>query len=194
MKTFKEFLLEANKTYAIRIKVAGDLPENFEANLKDCMGKYESISVKKVGATPIQEHPHEFPRLKNKEVTIYDVEAQYPMPFAVIEQVLAEKFGMAQDHIRVKLPTDQTEIEVEVPETARLDDVEYKDAPDQEVKYGDKYNMTMFKELMSMRSEDHKPEGATGEVYTMPEDENNKSPIHTGTGIENGSAGSLPKK
>ena len=43
MKTFKEFLLEANKTYAIRIKVAGDLPENFEANLKDCMGKYESI-------------------------------------------------------------------------------------------------------------------------------------------------------
>ena len=115
MKTFKEFLLEANKTYAIRIKVAGDLPENFEANLKDCIGKYESISVKKVGATPIQEHPHEFPRLKNKEVTIYDVEAQYPMPFAVIEQVLAEKFGMAQDHIRVKLPTDQTEIEVEVP-------------------------------------------------------------------------------
>ena len=68
MKTFKEFLLEANKTYAIRIKVAGDLPENFEANLKDCMGKYESISVKKVGATPIQEHPQEFPRLKNKEV------------------------------------------------------------------------------------------------------------------------------
>ena len=42
MKTFKEFLLEANKTYAIRIKVAGDLPENFEANLKDCMEKYFS--------------------------------------------------------------------------------------------------------------------------------------------------------
>ena len=48
MKTFKEFLAEANKIYAARIKVAGELPEGFEAKLKDLMGKYETLSVKKV--------------------------------------------------------------------------------------------------------------------------------------------------
>ena len=195
MKTFKEFLSESNKVYAVRIKIAGDLPEAFDAGLKDCMSKYETISVKKVGATPIQEHPHEFPRLKNQEVTIYDVECSYPVGFQMLEQVLAEKFGMAQDHIKVKHPADQTEIPVETPDAARLNDLEFKDAPDAVgTLFGDEYNMNMFKELMKTRNEDVKPEGAKGEAYTMPEDDKNKSPIHTGTGIENGSASSLPKK
>jgi hypothetical protein len=195
MKTFKEFLAEATKVYAARIKVAGELPEGFEAKLKDLMGKYETLSVKKVGATPIQEHPHEFPRLKNKEVTIYDVEAAYPMQFAVLEQVLQETFGIPQDHLKVKLPTDQTEDPVEMPEEARLNDLEFKDAGEPEVKFGDKYNMTMFKELMTDRKDSGRPvpEKATGKPYEMPVDEKNKIGIHSkGTGTEtwSGSAGS----
>ena len=34
MKTFKEYLAEAVKTYQARIKIAGELPENFESKLK----------------------------------------------------------------------------------------------------------------------------------------------------------------
>ena len=30
MKTLKEYLTEAKKTYAVRVKIAGDLPESFD--------------------------------------------------------------------------------------------------------------------------------------------------------------------
>ena len=42
MKTFKEYLAEAVKTYQARIKIAGELPENFETKLKNYMTKYET--------------------------------------------------------------------------------------------------------------------------------------------------------
>jgi hypothetical protein len=35
MKTFKEYLTESKKVYNFKIKVAGDLPEDFEKNLKE---------------------------------------------------------------------------------------------------------------------------------------------------------------
>ena len=110
MKTFKEYLTEAQKTYMVRIKVAGELPEGFESNLKSYMEKFQTVSFKKVASTPIQEHPHEFPRIKNKEVAIYDVETSYPISFPQLEGVLAEQFGISLDHVKVKHPADVTEI------------------------------------------------------------------------------------
>ena len=43
MKTFKELLAESTKTYAVRVKIAGDLPEGFEAKFKDYITKYETV-------------------------------------------------------------------------------------------------------------------------------------------------------
>jgi len=34
MKTFKEYLTESKKVYSFKIKVAGEVPEKFEENLK----------------------------------------------------------------------------------------------------------------------------------------------------------------
>ena len=45
MKTFKEYLAEAVKTYQARIKIAGELPENFESKLKTMMTKYETVRI-----------------------------------------------------------------------------------------------------------------------------------------------------
>ena len=44
MKTFKEYLTEAQKTNSVRIKEAGELPENFEKDLKEYMTHYETVS------------------------------------------------------------------------------------------------------------------------------------------------------
>ncbi len=152
MKTFKEYLAESKKTYQARIKIAGELPENFEANLKNYMDKYETLEFKKVASTPVQEHPHEFTRLKNVEVSIFDVETDYPIGYQQLESVLKDEFGIAGDHIRVKHPTDPTEIKPEEKEyEPKLTDAEYKDdtAEDKPL-FGDEYNMTMFKELMTV--------------------------------------------
>ena len=59
MKTFKEYLAEAVKTYMARIKVAGELPENFETNLKNYMTKYETIEFKKRAQKVVNDY-HKF--------------------------------------------------------------------------------------------------------------------------------------
>jgi len=180
MKTFKEFLTESVKTYAVRIKVAGELPESFENKLKTMMGKYEVSSFKKVASTPIQEHPHEFPRIKNKEVHIFDIEAMYPMIFPQLEQSISEMFGVPQNHIKVKHPADPTETEPkeETEYVSKLSDSEYTDDTSiGKPLFGDEYNMSLFKELVDARK-DSQREGTQGDgkIVDMGAEET-KSPI-----------------
>ena len=172
MKTFRELLAESTKTYAVRVKIAGDLPEAFEKKFKDYMTKYEVVEFKKVGSTPVQEHPHEFPRIKNKEAAIYDVETSYPMSFPQLEGVLAEQFGLSLDHVKVKHPADVTEImpDDEGEYESKLMDNEYKDSPKTEPTFGDEYNMSLFKELMKERSEQSATQEA-GKLISMGDEQ-----------------------
>lgn len=180
MKTFKEFLTESIKTYAVRIKVAGELPESFETKLKTMMGKYEVSSFKKVATTPIQEHPHEFPRLKNEEVHIFDVESMYPMIFPQLEQLISEMFGMSPSYIKVKHPADPTETEPkeETEYVSKLSDNEYKDDTSIEKPlFGDEYNMSLFKEIMDARkTNDREGTQGDGKIIDMGAGDT-KSPI-----------------
>ena len=175
MKTFKEFLAESHKTYMARVKVAGELPKSFESKLKEMMVKYDTVSFKKVGSTPIQEHPHEFPRLKNQEVAIFDIEAHYPMSHQMLEQLISETFGIPQDHVKVKHPADPTETD-EQPEgeyKSKLEDSEYKDDTSiSKPMYGDEYNMSLFKELMKSRKDsDREDVQGEGKVVDMGADD-----------------------
>jgi len=180
MKTFKAFLAESTKSYQVRIKVAGELPEGFESKLKDMMKKYETVSFKKTATTPIQEHPHEFPRIKNKEVSIYDAEAMYPMSFPQIEQVISEQFGIPQDHIRVKHPADPTEETPQEAQGSKLEDPDYKDDTSvSEPLYGDEYNMSLFKELLKTRKESEREDvQGDGKLAEMGK-EDTASPVPT---------------
>tara|TARA_A100000164_G_scaffold368738_1_gene392340 strand:- start:515 stop:1120 length:606 start_codon:yes stop_codon:yes gene_type:complete len=201
MKTFKEYLSESTKTYAVRVKIAGELPEGFDAKFKDYMAKYETVEFKKVGTTPVQEHPHEFPRIKNQEVTIYDIEASYPMSFQQLETTLADQFGISFHNLKVKHPNDPTEEmkdEDKVYEP-KLQDAEYKDSPKADKPLlGDEYNMSLFKELMKTRSEQSATQEA-GSLVSMGEE--NPQAVMSGDaevpkmhGDSKYSAGSLPKK
>jgi len=180
MKTFKEYLAESVKTYQARIKIAGDLPENFEKNLKDFVGKYEVVDFKKTASTPVQEHPHEFPRLKNQEVTMFDLETAYPVGYQQLESVLKDEFGLAGDHIRVKHPTDPTEIKPEEKEyEPKLTDADYKDDTKADKPlFGDEYNMSMFKELMTARKDEETHQGE-GKIVEPAEDKP-KDQFHKG--------------
>ncbi len=201
MKTFKEYLAENTKTYSVRVKIAGEVPENFDKRFKDYMTKYETIEFKKIGTTPVQEHPHEFPRIKNQEVTIYDIEASYPMSFQQLESTLADEFGISLHNLKVKHPNDPTE-EMQDDEAVyepKLQDSEYKDSPKADTPLsGDEYNMTLFKELMKTRSEQSATQDA-GKLVSMGEE--NTQAVMSGDaevpkmhGDAKYSASSLPKK
>ena len=79
MKTFKEYLAESQKTYDFRIKIAGDVDAKIEKSMKTALEKFGFESYKKQGKSVVQEHPLDFPQLKNEALNIYDTSLNYPI-------------------------------------------------------------------------------------------------------------------
>jgi len=79
MKTLKEYLAESKKVYSFKVKVAGELPENFQKNLKSQLGEYGVMTLEKLATTPIQATPLDFPEMSNCEVHVFEVVCEYPV-------------------------------------------------------------------------------------------------------------------
>ena len=73
MKTLKEYLTESKKVYSFKIKVAGELPESFQENLKTSLERCKVAKLEKISTTPIQSLPLDFPTMSNCEVHIFEV-------------------------------------------------------------------------------------------------------------------------
>ena len=153
MKTFKEYLIESRKTYDFRIKIAGDLEAGVEKTMKTALEKFGVESYKKQGKSVVQEHPLDFPELKNEALNIFDTSLNYPINAEGLRDYLGDYLGINYTHLKVRKPNEPTE-EYQAPKEGayetRLTDAEYKDAPKikGEEHYGDQYNMSMLKALM----------------------------------------------
>lgn len=90
MKSFSQYLTESKKTYAFKIKVAGDLTEDFNQKLKGALEKFKVTSISNGKRTPIQNVPLDFPTLKNTNVTIFDLEISYPTTSEVLENYISQ--------------------------------------------------------------------------------------------------------
>ena len=153
MKSFKEYLTESKKTYDFRIKIAGDLPEGADSMMKTALEKYGVENYKKLSKTMVQEHPLDFPQLKNISVNVFEASLNYPTTQEVLRDYLCDYLDINHNNLKVKKPGEPTE---EYQETkseeyeTKLTDSEYKDAPDHKAEdhYGDAYNMSMLKALM----------------------------------------------
>jgi hypothetical protein len=189
MKTFKEYLQEnaQGKKYPFRVKVAGDFTTEQEAKMKSMMDRYKVDSFKKVGTTPIQELPLDFPQVKNCEVTIYEVVVDYPTTQQELTEYLSSGLGVSKQNLVVRRPGEPLEeYQHEEPkrEGALLNDPDYKEAgsPKFEDYYGDKYNSGFVKELNDIlklqrkaRGEEIPTEGAA--TYNIDSPQNNKAPL-----------------
>ena len=153
MKTFKEYLAESQKTYDFRIKIAGDVDAKIEKSMKTALEKFGVESYKKQGKSVVQEHPLDFPQLKNEALNIYDTSLNYPINAEGLRDYLRDYLDIDFSHLKVRKPGEPTEQYQEPKDETyetRLTDAEYKDAPKikGEEYYGDKYNMSMLKALM----------------------------------------------
>ncbi len=90
MKSFTQYLTESKKTYAFKVKVAGDLAEDFNDKLKGALEKFAIVNMSKGKRTPIQDAPLDFPAMKNTNVTIYDLEITYPTTSEVLENYISQ--------------------------------------------------------------------------------------------------------
>jgi hypothetical protein len=167
MKTFKEYLAESKKVYSFKVKVAGELPENFQEGLKTRLGRCGVMTFEKQGTTPVQALPIDFPQLKNCEVHIFEVICEYP----VISSEIANEvhmMGLQMTHVKVKNSADPTEEEQALignllSDSALLDDPNYKEAGKVKVKeyFGPDFNKGFLKDLEKVSKQKQKEGGPT---------------------------------
>ena len=188
-KTFKDYLSEsvAAKKHDFRVKVAGEFTLEQEAKLKSMLERFQVDAFKKVGVTPIQQFPLDFPQVKNCEVSIFEVTLEYPTTQQELTEYLTQGLSVSKQNLVVRRPNEPSEeYQHEEPkrEGALLNDPDYKEAgsPQFEDYYGDKYNSGFVKELNDILKLQRK---ARGEVIPNGDDgktlsdipQQNKSPM-----------------
>jgi hypothetical protein len=162
MKTFKDYLTESKKVYSFKVKVAGDVPENFQDNLKKCLEKYQVVTFDKM-TTPIQETPMDFPEVTNRAITVYDLVLEYPITGPEIAAYVKEQ-GVPEEFFRVRNSSDPSEIDhhlVDENGEPILSDPFY--SVETKIKhkdyFGDDFNKSFLKELSKTAKERKKELG-----------------------------------
>ncbi len=162
-KLFKDYLLEeAAKEYGYKVKFAVDeLSEEQKDALEAALAKYDLRSIGTFTNTPIQQHPVDFPNVRNSKVFIGEFVLGYPTTVDQLRVYLSDKVGINQQQIAVYNaydPRDQnTEdalrirdgIDEDEYETALGNDYPVEDKP----AYGKEFNDNFLADLEKQRKE-----------------------------------------
>ena len=191
MSTLKHYLNESAKEYDFKIKIAGDIADDFATRMETALQKYD---VKKLSAgkkTPIQEHPLDFPQLKNIQVNIFDLTTNYPVSAHALKEYVADYMRLSPAMVVVKKPGEpseeyQADMNKKSEYKNMLNTIEMGSASDvkPEEMFGDKANMSLLKELLKDRDERYKVEkGSDSKVQKTQEKEDkpSKSPLTKST-------------
>ena len=110
MKSFVNYLTESKKTYEFKVKIAGDLDEDYKTMLRSALEKFSIVNMSNGKRTPIQEVPLDFPQLKNTNVTVFDVEVNYPTTPEVLENYLAQVCSYPLSNFKVVTANSASEV------------------------------------------------------------------------------------
>jgi len=160
MKTFRDYLTESKKVYSFKVKLSGEIPENFVENLKKCLASYEVVTLEKM-ATPVEETSVDFSQYGDKEITVFDLVVEYPITAPEIAAHLKE-MSIPEECFRVRGSMEPTEYESKMAENdagALLDDPFYKDDTNFKHKdyFGDDFNKDFLRTL-AKEAKDRKKE------------------------------------
>ena len=86
MKSLTDYLLETQKTYNFKIKLAGEVSAEETSKLRTALEKFSIVNLGEGKRTPIQKSPLDFPDMENTNITIFELEIRYP----TIAPILAE--------------------------------------------------------------------------------------------------------
>ena len=203
MKQFKNYLMESEKEYKFRLKLAVEPTSDMINLLEKSMIKFGLKSLTSPKKTIIQSKPMDFANLKNTELWIMDGVCSYPVTPQILEQFVSDSLRIPMNEVRVIGPDHPGEEDQDTlvknnealeasksltPEEkiakSRLMDSNYSDAPTVNTTdyYGDEYNKKLVakvKESIKNRSlnkyaaGDIKPEVAPVEL----DKGNTKSPV-----------------
>lgn len=102
MKKFTQYLTESTKTYSFTVKIAGDLPESVDNDLKTIMEKFSIVSCTNGKRLPIQKAQLDFPDVENCQVTIWDITVKYPTITSILENYIASNLNYPLHCVKVR--------------------------------------------------------------------------------------------
>ena len=153
MKSLKEYLTESKKTYTFRVKVAGDVTTEDETKLKGLLDRFSVTEFKKTGQTPVQSFPLDFPKIRNRNVNIWEVTLDYPTTSNELTEYLSSNLGRTNEELVVRSPYEPSEEYQQTPDGKRtgalLDDPNYSESPNAnwDDHWGQKHNESLIKSL-----------------------------------------------
>lgn len=103
MKQFREYLTEAEKSYDYRIKIVGDVGNDFIKDLESRLSQFDVIKFSTVKSTPVQMKPADFPAHANERVSNIDVVLRYPAIEPQIKQI-SQLLGLDPNRIIMQTP------------------------------------------------------------------------------------------
>lgn len=143
--------MESARTYTYRVKFAGDVDKEKLDKFKQSLEQFKSKSVSDLNTTPITKNPYGFPGIENVEISIMDIELEYPTTTQQVVE-LARLSGIDPNMVRVidkdhdesmtqeledtLAPTKKAQLETELPK------------PSKEQKQASKAYSTAFKNLV----------------------------------------------
>jgi len=101
MKTFVQHLLETEKTYEFRIKLANIDPTDSMEKLENALEAYGLDSISKPKRLPIKESDIDFPNIQNCQLYLMDAVLKYPCNDAQLRAIISERAGIPQANIVV---------------------------------------------------------------------------------------------
>jgi hypothetical protein len=111
MKTFREYLAESKKTFDFRVKVCGEVPENFLNDLKARLVNCGECKCNEGTKTAVSNLPLDFPETADCDVTIFDVTTEYPITPQEITKHIKEMDCCDEGTYVVKNASDPSEVE-----------------------------------------------------------------------------------
>ena len=112
MKKFAHYLAESERTYDYRIKLCGDVTNEFIRLLKSKFDQFDPVKMGDVKTTPIQKIPTDFPNFQNEKVNMFDVSFRYPAIEPQVKQ-LAQLMGMDPNKVVMTTRDYNEELETE---------------------------------------------------------------------------------
>lgn len=101
MKNFLEHLVESQKTYDFRIKIADIDPTDRMDQLEAVLDAYGLDTITKPKSQPIVSTSPDFPSFKSVQVYTVDVTLKYPVNDAQLRQLVSERWMVPSSNIVV---------------------------------------------------------------------------------------------
>jgi len=156
MKSFSQYLTEAEKEHAFRVKVAGDLKDEQLDRMEEALKKYEAFSISKPKKTIMQSSAPDFDDLGPAEINIIDLKTRQPVAPHILLNDIVEALGVPESIVRVNNPAMEDE-QLAADEKKELLSTESEYPKDEHGEpgskfYGDEFNSAFLKELAKDRA------------------------------------------